>query len=261
MHLEAGLQNPLEKNWYVASILKGVRRVKGDASFQKLPITPSILMKIFLTLDLHCAFDRTFWATCLVGFFSFFRKSNLLVGSHLLFDPKRNLCANDVQFTLNGAILTVRWSKVIQFQERILLIPLPKIVNSPLCPSTALLRLTLENPSCSHPVPLFRYTWVGANNVPLTQKQFSEKLQMCLGKIGFDPSKYSGHSLRRGGASFALQCGLPIDLIKTQGDWRSNAVERYLEPAFGMRQQVAQQMGASVSALSSSYASGTGRVC
>lgn len=36
MHLEAGLQNPLEKNWYVTSILKGVRRVKGDASVQQV---------------------------------------------------------------------------------------------------------------------------------------------------------------------------------------------------------------------------------
>ena len=246
MHLEAGLQNPLEKNWYVASILKGVRRVKGDTSIQKLPITPVILMQILLILNLQSAFDRTFWATCLVGFFSFFRKSNLLVHSHLEFDPQRSLCANDVRFTLDGAILTVRWSKVIQFQERVLLIPLPKIANSPLCPSTALLRLTLENPPCAHPVPLFRYNLAGANNVPLN------KLQACRGKIGVDSSKYSGHSLRRGGASFALQCGSPTDLIKIQGDWRSDAVERYLEPAFEMQQQVARQMGASVGTLSSS---------
>ena len=74
VHLEAGMQNPLEKNWYVSSILKGVRRLKGDASIQKLPITLDILKKIFLNLDLHSSFDRTFWAACLVGFFSFFRK-------------------------------------------------------------------------------------------------------------------------------------------------------------------------------------------
>ena len=63
MQLEAGLQNPLEKNWYVASILKGVRRVKGDTSIQKLPITPDILMQILPTLNLQSDFDRTFWAT------------------------------------------------------------------------------------------------------------------------------------------------------------------------------------------------------
>ena len=49
-----------------------------------------------------------------------------------------------------------------------------------------------------------------------------------------DAAKYSGHSLRRGGASFALLLGLPIDLIKIQ-DWRSNACERHLEPAFELQ--------------------------
>ena len=79
VHLKAGFENPLEKNWYVSSILKGVQRLKGDASVQKLPITFDILKKIFLLLDLHSSFDRTFWAACLVGFLSFFRKSNLLI--------------------------------------------------------------------------------------------------------------------------------------------------------------------------------------
>ena len=231
VHLEAGLQNPLEKNWYVSSILKGVCRLKGDASLQKLPITLDILKHVFLVLDLHSSFDPAFWAACLVGFFSFFRKSNLLIPSHLLFDPGQNLCANDVQFTDEGVILTVRWSKVIQFKERVLHIPLPKIPNSPFCPSTALLQLTLENFPCSRSGPLFRYSWLGASNVPLTQCQFTGKLQACSGAIGLDASKYSGHSLRRGGASFALQCGLPVDLIKTQGDWKSNACEHYLQPA------------------------------
>ena len=247
VHLEAGFPNPLEKNWYVSSILKGVRRLKGDASIQKLPITLDILKKIFQILDLNSSFDRTFWTACLVGFFSFFRKSNLLIPSHLLFDPTRNLCASDVSFTNDGVILSVRWSKVIQFKERILQIPLPKIPNSPFCPSTALLRLTLECPSFPLPVPLFRYSWLGASNVPLTQNQFMDKLHSCLGAIGLDTSKYSGHSLRRGGASFALQCGLPVDLIKIQGDWRSNACERYLQPSLELRKRVAETLGASVS--------------
>ena len=240
MHLESGLRNPLENNWYVTSILKGVKRVMGDANVQKLPITPEILQQVFITLDLNCAFDRTFWAACLVGFFFFFRKSNLLGQSHLQFDPKRSLCTGDVQYHLDGAVLTVRWSKVIQFQERILQIPLPRIPGSPLCPSTALLRLSLENPKCTNPTPLFCYTWMGASYVPLTQKQFSDKLRDCLTRIGLNSSEYSGHSLRRGGATYALRCGLPIDLIKIQGDWRSNACERYLEHAFEQRQQVAK---------------------
>lgn len=253
LHLEGGLPNPLEKNWYVASILKGVRRLKGDASVQKLPITLDILKRIFVTLNLQTSFDRSFWTVCLVGFFSFFRKSNLLVPSHILFDPTRHLCATDVQFTPDGAFLIVRWSKVIQFKERLLHIPLPKIPMSPFCPSTALLRLTLESPPCPLPVPLFRYSLEHASNIPMTHQQFSDKLRSCLTTIGFDASKYSGHSFRRGGATFALQCGLPIELIKIQGDWRSNACERYLQPSFEMRKTVAVTMGAGVDSFVKSF--------
>ncbi|MEW8544996.1 MAG: hypothetical protein AB2693_15840, partial [Candidatus Thiodiazotropha sp.] len=196
-----------------------------------------------------------FWAACLVGFFSFFRKSNLLVESHILFDPSRHLCANDIQFTTTGAVLKVRWSKVIQFRERTLHIPLPKIPNSMFCPSTALLMLTLENSRCPAPVPLFRYRLAGADNIPLTYKQFTAKLNSCLSASGIHASKYSGHSFRRGGATFALQCGLPVNLIKLQGDWSSDAVDRYLEPSFGLRKQVADTMGSAVSENSTSTSS------
>ena len=243
VHLKAGEKNPLENNWYVNSILKGVKRVKGDVTKQKLPITLDILKGVFLSLDLKNQLDRTFWAACLVAFFSFFRKSNLLVESHIVFDPTRHLCASDVHFTTDGAILTVRWSKVIQFRQRTLQVPLPKIPNSPFCPSTALLQLMLDNPAPSSPVPLFRYSWGGANHVPLTQKRFTDKLRYCLQGLGIPSSDYSSHSFRRGGASFGLQCGLTSDLIKLQGDWSSNSYERYLQPSFELRKQVSKTLG------------------
>ena len=69
------------------------------------------------------------------------------------------------------------------------------------------------------------------------------KLRECLKALGYPADKYSGHSFRRGGASFALQCGLPTDLIKLQGDWSSNAYERYLEPSFELRKQVTAKLG------------------
>lgn len=255
LHLDSGLRNPLENNWYVNSILKGVRRIKGDSPSQKLPVTLDILKLLFLRLNLRNSFDRCFWAACLVGFFSFFRKSNLLVESHILFDPSRHLCASDIQFTPEGAVLKVRWSKVIQFRERTLHIPLPKISNSMFCPSTALLMVALENSPCPAPVPLFRYRLAGADNIPLTHKQFTDKLHSCLSACGIQASKYSGHSFRRGGAIFALQCGLPVNLIKLQGDWSSNAVDRYLEPSFRLRKQVADTMGLAVSKSSTSTSS------
>jgi hypothetical protein len=68
-------------------------------------------------------------------------------------------------------------------------------------------------------------------------------LKACLTQLGIDPTKYSGHSFRRGGASFALECGLPPDLIKAQGDWKSDAYHSYLDPSFSYRTQVAHRLG------------------
>jgi len=51
----------------------------------------------------------------------------------------------------------------------------------------------------------------------------------CLGMIGVDPAKYSGHSFRRGGATFAHRLGVDPLLIKRMGDWRSDAYRRYID--------------------------------
>ena len=120
LHVEYGHPNPLTNNWFLDSVLKGLRRKKGDSTCQKLPITATILNGILQLLNLGNPFDITFWAACLVGFFSFFRKSNLLIPSLNKFDPSRHLCCTDVTFSTSGAILAVRWSKTIQFRQRTL---------------------------------------------------------------------------------------------------------------------------------------------
>ena len=71
-------------------------------------------------------------------------------------------------------------------------------------------------------VPVFRYTLAGASHVPLTQKNFIDQLLSCLAAMGIILSDYSGYSFRYG-ATFALQWGLPSDIIKIQGDWSSNS--------------------------------------
>ena len=195
MHLNAGHINPLENNWYVTSILQGVKRVKGNKSVQKLPITLDILRRLVCKLDMSISFDRVFWTACIVA-----------------------------------------------FRERTLRIPLPKINNSLFGPSKALLGLCLTCPSQEGPSPLFRYVENGTP-VALTQAKFVSKLRQSLADPGFPADQYSGHSFRRGGAQFALQCGLPVELIKLQGDWNSNVYERYLQPSFGLRQKVASTLG------------------
>ena len=77
LHLESGCLNPLEGNWFLQTVLKGIQRTKGDAINQKLPITQQILAKFATVLNLNKSIDLTFLAACLVAFYGMLRKSSL----------------------------------------------------------------------------------------------------------------------------------------------------------------------------------------
>ena len=54
-------------------------------------------------------------------------------------------------------------------------------------------------------------------------------------KCGLDWKRYSGHSFRRGGATFAFNLGVNSELIQYMGDWASDAYQRYQEMSPAMR--------------------------
>ena len=133
------------------------RELRESWETQQLPIAPDILKSIFTHLDFRNTWDITFWAACLVAFFSFFRKSNLFVHSLAEFKPAQHLTRESVSFHTKGMVLTVTWTKTIQFRQHTLHIPLPRIPGSFLCPAQALLLSTKMAPAPQHPYPLFAY--------------------------------------------------------------------------------------------------------
>ena len=138
LHKEFGLPNPLLENWALSSLMKGIKRIKGDKVSQKLPITPELLIGVHSKLNTWHSFDASFWAICLTAFYGLFRKSHLLSTSHKSFDPSRQFTKQDFVFFPWGMLLSVRWSKTIQFREREVQIPIPYIPNSVLCPCRAI---------------------------------------------------------------------------------------------------------------------------
>jgi hypothetical protein len=96
-----------------------------------------------------------------------------------------------------------------------------------ICPVLSLLRhLTRSKLSKEH--SLFAYVNQG-RLVILCHTEFVSKLRSGLEKIGLNPREYSGHSLRRGGCSLGFAAGLSVYDLKVRGDWRSSAVERYIQ--------------------------------
>ena len=137
------------------------------------------------------------------------------------------MSCNDITFKSWGAAITVMWTKTRQFGDMALVVPIPFIPNSNLCPVKALKALfqAVHIPSST---PAFSNISKAQEPDCLTTPTFMSSIQSLSSHIGLEPANYSGHSLCCGGATFAFQCGIPAELIKMQGDWRSNAYLLYL---------------------------------
>lgn len=250
LHLEAGLTNPLPTMFNLERTLRGIKRVKGDIQpNRKLAVTPDILSRIIRRLDFFSAGNMAFIAAMLVAFFGFFRKANVCPtqeGTNPVVEqsPVRR---GDFEFAADLSLVWVnlRRTKTIQFGQRTLRVPLPAIPGSVLCPVTALSRLFSavaigpEEFAFSTPDHLGRLT-------SLTHKSFVARFKSELSCIGFDSARYAGHSFRRGGATFAFQCGASPAQIKEQGDWKSSAYLLYLEFDDPARARVAALMAHSI---------------
>lgn len=199
--------------------LRGVRRILGDKSTRKLPITLSVLRLLRTQCDLTRSEDLAFWCACLVMFYGMLRKSSLFPSGG------RNVCIGDVSIVSSGLVLHLRYSKTVQFQQRETFVVLPINSNMDLCPVAALLSLwsqTGVSRTSAPLLPVSRKRRIFA----LTGSHFTKLLASHLSNLNL--TGYSGHSFRRGGASHALAMGVPTEVIMAQGDWKSNCYLRYL---------------------------------
>ena len=207
--------------------LKGLEKLKRHIPLRKLPITPGMFLKFRSHLDFRNSAHVALWAALLFGFFTFFRTANLCPPSRETFSSFSTLSRNDITFTSWGAAITVTWTKTRQSEDTALVVPIPYIPNSDLCPVKALQALFQ---AVHVPPSALAFSYISKAQEPdcLTASTFRSSIQSLASCIGLEPANYSGHSLRRGGATFAFQCGIPPELIKMQGDWRSDAYLLYL---------------------------------
>lgn len=226
LHLEAGFDNPLELNFAVANLKKGIQRSLGSVPKQMHPITCEMLLAIRKHLSFLCARDIAFWCICMIGFYGFLRKSTLLPitankpgDSCLLF--KDVIWYDNDTFTIN-----IGKTKTIQCHERVLKLPFVSSKSSSLCPVQALkdlLHVSPKDPNQS----LFAFN--DRNGMQMwTHSSFVTRLRQILSSAGYNASFISCHSFRRGGATFAFALGLSVLDIKKRGDWASDAVYEYI---------------------------------
>ncbi len=71
--------------------------------------------------------------------------------------------------------------------------------------------------------------FVTATGRPLSRPAISSLVARAASSTGF-AGKFSGHSMRIGGATAAVSAGASMATVKAVGGWSSNAVRRYIRP-------------------------------
>ncbi|WIA22017.1 hypothetical protein OEZ85_004369 [Tetradesmus obliquus] len=80
--------------------------------------------------------------------------------------------------------------------------------------------------------------YVEGEYVPLVHTEFVRWVKSLLSRAGVDSSKYSGHSFRRGAATFSLMAGIPGVMIKELGAWKSQVYQVYLDLSLSQKLSV-----------------------
>ena len=218
------IPNPQEKQMQLFT--QGLKRVLLHEVKQAEPITPALLLKISLVVDYTDHIDMVAWVATLLGFTIFLRKSNLVPDTMDAFDPKHQFMRADVHSTgpLTPMMFHLRWTKTIQFRQKVLRLPVLPVENKRICPVMWMHYMMHTIPALPSD-PAFTI-WYKGTKLALSANQLLARLRKWLQLIREPQHKYSLHSLRRGGATFAFQSNMEHEMIKILGDWASDAYKR-----------------------------------
>ena len=233
LHIFLGYEYRFSENFHLRLTVRGIERIHQHVPRRAKPITPSILLAIQKLSSSFNSLQHAVFACGLLLFFSMARAGSILPASsktpaHLFLTRQR------LNMFSEGILITLIHTKTIQFGKRRLHIPLLSSP-SPLCPVAAFLASSSLLPT-HQATPAFVFMDRGRIKW-LTQSIFINVFRRLVARAGIpDPSGFTGHSFRRGGASWAFQAGMPGELIQICGDWSSDAYKKYLE--FSMQNRV-----------------------
>ena len=215
----------IEDEFQVNTILQSIKRKLAKTPFQVLPITPNILIDLYKFIDISKPSDLALWCSFLVAFYCLFRKANVAPKSFENFDPSKELSRQKIMILdENTALVYSNFSKTNQFMNRNAIIPLCRHNIKALDPVFHLSKLFSSDISPLYPA--FSYVENGTIKC-ITYTLFTKKLKELLDIAGYSPALYSGHSMRRGGATLLFQLGCNTLVIQAAGDWRSDQYLKY----------------------------------
>jgi integrase len=241
----------LDSAWFRGG-LKGLRKIKGNTKpRQAMPIPlPALSMIVASALRGDAApsvYQLTIAAALSLGFGCFLRSGEFTYDK---FDPTIHLRRRDVNLATEPPTLRIRFSKMDRVgQGRT--VPIPRVTNPRLlhlCPVTLLRRLFAAFP-VDPEAPLFSLS--PSRLLPyFPASKFIAELRFLLAQNGIrdqpDGRVYSGHSLRRGAATWAAELGYSDNEIMHLGRWSPTTMrgghQRYVEPTIQRKAELAGRL-------------------
>jgi hypothetical protein len=241
LHHTTGHKFPTESIW-LEDTLQGLKRKLKGTPKQVLPIDPVILRRMFPFVNMRSNADIAMWVGCLLAFFTLFRKANLCPRDQK-FDPGTVLTRDDVVLDTEGqrVLVFVNFSKTNQFSHRQHCIPIPRN-EDPALDLYRYVELLYSRVKTHEDSPAMSYSPTSF----ITHRTFTTKLKSWLCKAGLDPALFSGHSFRRGGASYLYSIGGSTLMVQVMGDWRSQVFTRYLYLTMDDRQSAQSLIQSSI---------------
>ena len=215
-HVSQGFADPAKTD-LVRTVLRGVRRVKGSAQRQVDPLLKSDVVGIMSKMEgIKGHRDR---ALILLGFAAALRRSELAA-----------LDFQDIEFVREGLVVHLRRSKTDQIGEgRKIGVPWGR---SSACPVKAVEKwLEISKIESG---PIFRAINRGGKvgQAQLSSQSIALILKGYARDIGLNPANISGHSLRSGLVTSAIQAGVAVHKIQQQTGHRSvEMLARYIRDA------------------------------
>jgi integrase len=230
MHQQSGFESPT-RTWAVKQFLGGLRREVGVEPSRKRPLLVADLREILPALpnSLLGVRDR---ALLLLGFTGGFRRSELVA-----------LNVEDLEETTEGLIVSIRRSKTDQQGEG-RKVGVPQGAEQGTCPRWAVQQWRAA--ANIHAGAIFR---VMNRHGQVFEKRLSAEavgivVKRYVHRLGYDPSRFGGHSLRAGLATSAAAAGKSERAIMNQTGHRSvTTLRRYIRDGNLFRDNAAEGLG------------------
>jgi len=233
VHKQSLLPDPVTGAKALELTMRGAKRmlaVNGPKRKPKIPVTISLLegLKQYFNLDTHD--DRVRWAVLVCGVFGLMRLGELLGPNSLAWSNVSKISDEHFQLTLPSSKTDpYRLGVAINFFK----------TDSAVCPVAALANLQARWPK---DLPHNGNLFMMSDRTVLKRKAFSVMLQTRIDqlekiwKTGLSGQRFSGHSLRRGGATSLWLRGVSDAMIQVLGRWQSDAYKRYImQPLVSIR--------------------------